>query len=364
MRKITGNQIAPIRTLFVTYCTLQKDPRKSSLIGVLKRCVRLVANCPSGAIEPHLLNFGDLPPDDPLLREWLPRMTVHLLRDAVADLPGLLDRVRPEVIVLGEGPSGGEMLRCSRIAAERGIPQLCIENYYSPDQPAHFVRENPLIAQWFLLGLPFAHRYGRISSRAVLAPPLLPIEKSDGADPTDLTILGYDFKVAELGLRLLQRLPKTTRARLIYSRHTWEERAKLKPLIGDRPLVFIGLPTDGRLSAYVASSRLVVCKSGFQQMMESLALGTPVIAYDGPGAVPAAFVDRRLAPFIHYFPSPLLDWQRTVLQAAVWVSQQPVIPWRHEIASMEEPARQAAATLVMQLGELAGRSSEFLPGHG
>lgn len=343
-----------LKTLFVTYCTIQDDTKKSSQIGVLKRCVRLIANMEPDLIESHMINFGMLPQEDPLLRQILPCIIVHNLLQDSSNLKffQLFESLKPDIVVLGESPGSGEMLKCSSAASEYDIPQVCIENYYGPEQPDYFKRENPFLDQWLLLGLPYGNRYGRITENAVLVPPLLTKAENVFEDDISLTILGYDLKVAELSMELLRRLPTSTKARLIYSPSMRGHLSKLKSLTKEYDVTLTGLPTEAALRNYLASSKVVVCKSGFQQMIECLALGTPVITYNGPGTVPEALLAEPLRPYVCYFPQRYSNWMQVVIQAAIWLKREPDMPWCKEISKMEHPAKLASEKLFEILNEI------------
>jgi glycosyltransferase involved in cell wall biosynthesis len=314
------------------------------MMGVLKRCARLIAHFAPGTVEPHVINFGPVPAGDPLLDGVLPRVSMHRLGIGPegAALRRLLDHVRPDVVVLGEGPGGGMMSRTSRAARAAGIPQVCVENYYGPAQPERFVRYSPGVDEWFLLGLPESGRYGRITDRAVLAPPLLAPAPARLPDEVTLTILGYDPAVARLGLELLARLPRGSTARLL--------RAPGPHLRGGNGRVEeLALPDEGALRGYLSATRMVACKSGFQQMVEALALGTPVVAREADGGVPEAWLEPALARWIRYFPPGGRGWSRPLAAAGVWVAERAELPWTAEVARIAHPAAYAAERLLALL---------------
>src|SRR5262249_42849381 len=121
----------------------------------------------------------------------------------------------PDVVVLGEGPGGGMMEVTATTANAAGIPLACVENYYSPGQPAHFAECSPTINQWLLLGLPDGSRFGRLNPRFVRAPPRVRPGSACETDPPAVAILGYDKAVKAAGLDLLDRLPPGTSARVV-----------------------------------------------------------------------------------------------------------------------------------------------------
>lgn len=345
----------PLSVLFLTYSAEGNVPGQTSFLGVLKRCLRLIAGMPDGLIEPHLLNFGRLPASDPLVSQVLSRTQVHhITSDDETEIHDLFGKIHPDVIVLGEGPGNGKMLELSRAALQAGIPQVCIENYYGPGQPQHYKKENPWLDRWLLLGLPLEAAYGRITPHAELVPPLLPaVNGSSAPDTADMTILGYDPTVARLGIDLLHRLPHGTRARLIYGDGLKKQLVDLREETRRLHVDFVEPPSEQQLRRYLAGSRIVVCKSGFQQMVECLAAGTPAIAYDAPGGVPEILLAGQMRPYVHYFPRRNVSWQSLLLRSALWLQRRPSMPWSNDVARFSDPVAYASTRLHELLREVA-----------
>jgi len=335
--------VRPLRALFVTYGVTSASDSQPSMIGVLKRCARLIACLPRGVMEIHLLHFGGILHEDPLVQALLPRLQQHMLglghpRLALARL---FRGVAPDVVVLGEGPCDGLMAAAYEAAWRHGSRLLCIENLYLADQPARFVRDTPGVDQWLLLGLPIGHRYGRITPRAVLAPPLL--SAPGRADlSAGLTVLGYDRRAAELGMDLIRRLPAHVRTRMIVS----TEVRRTMSVPNNRRVSVVGMPSEPDLAAHLRGSRIVVCKNGFQQIVESLALGTPVVTYDAPGGVPEAWLAAELRPFVRYAPADSGNWTQVLSAVAVWLERRPSMPWQAEVTRIPQPGRFAARWLA------------------
>jgi glycosyltransferase involved in cell wall biosynthesis len=345
----------PLSVLFLTYSAGGDGPGQTAFLGVLKRCLRLIDGMPDGLISPHLLNFGQIPTADPLVKKVLSRTQIHhITSDGIHPMLELFRKIRPDVVVLGEGPGNGKMLELSNAALQVGIPQICIENYYGPGQPQHYKKENPWLDRWLLLGLPLEATYGRIAPYAELVPPLLPVVNgSDTTDVVDMTILGYDPTVARLGIELLHKLPPHTRARLIYSDAIKKYLVELRENTRDLALEFVEPPSEQQFRRYLATSRAVVCKSGFQQMVECLAAGTPAIAYDAPGGVPEILLAGQMRPYVQYFPRRDASWQNLLLKTALWLRRKPVMPWYDTIARFQEPVPYASNRLYELLREVA-----------
>jgi hypothetical protein len=333
-----------LRALFVSYASA--GTAGPAMMGVLKRVARLLSALPSQRVASHWLHFGPLT-DDPLVRRLAPRIGVHTIPGYSPELEiqRVLSRVAPHVVVLGEGPGGGMMEVAADVANASGLPLACIENYYSPDQPSRFADASPTINQWLLLGLPDGTGYGKIAPRFFLAPPLIRPGSTRSEHAPTLAILGYDEAVKEAGLELLNRLPPDTSACVVSPSGIGVDAAYGRSP-STRPHASIALPDDETLSSLLAGARVVVCKSGFQQMAEALALGTPCIAISAAGAVPAPLLVSHLKPYVRYRGSTAADLTRVLAALAGWLVEKPVMPWSGAVAEIEDPARWAAAALV------------------
>lgn len=346
----------PLSVLFLTYSAVSDAPGKTAFLGVLKRCLRLIAGMGNHHVIPHLLNFGSLPAEDPLIRQVVPQLHNHIIReeDGEEAYHQLFAAIKPDVVVLGEGPGSGNMLALSRTALQHGIPQVCIENYYGPGQPQHYKKENPWIDRWLLLGLPFDNAYGRITPNAELVPPLLPASNGfANQNIVDVTILGYDSTVAQLGVQLLHKLPPQTSARLVYSQSLKKYLYNFREQTRTLNIELAELPSEQQLQCYLATSRLVVCKSGFQQMVECLAAGTPALAYDAPGGVPEILLADPMRPYVRYFPRKESAWHKLLLQSALWLQAKPSMPWHSAVQQFSNPVSYAADKLYGLLCEVA-----------
>jgi len=320
------------------------------MMGVAKRIVRLIAGLPANAVQSYLLHFGAEPSDDPLwirvapaIRRYVPN---HGLRRSL--LRDFLRNLRLQVIVLGEGPLGGIMRDVFETALAERIPLVTVDNYYDSLQPARLKNSWPGIAWWLLLGLPEKARYGRISKTAFLAPPLLPRTRASGSAGSHVTVLGYDPQVTDAGLRLALRLPKGISLRVLSSEESFKairspERFPSSQVSLER------LPNDYLLSQWVGSSPFVVCKNGFQQIVESLALGTPAVVLSAMGGVPECLLSPFLRPFVCYFPERDQDWSRLLSTVSVWLSARPSMPWETQLRDISNPIRYSADMLLTVL---------------
>jgi hypothetical protein len=349
------NKKHKVRVVFSTYSAASNDHNSTAFLGVLKRCVRLIANMKEDLIEPHLVNFGSVPIDDPLLQKELPKLIPHNLENGSADIDfnEFFNSLKPDILVLGEGPGRGKMLDISKAALVYKIPQVCIENYYGAGQPEHFKKENPWLDQWLLLGLPSDYSYGRITEQATLCPPLLPVkDKITDEEKYDVVILGYDINAAMLGIELIHKLPKNIHALLIHGKSLKKHLIKLKNFSQGINVTFIGFPNETQFRNWLTAANIVVCKSGFQQMVECLAVGTPIIAYDARGGVPEILLSEPMRPFVKYFPKRNEGWSKLLIQCAFWLQQKPFMPWQNEIEKIKNPAVFASEKLYGIFTEL------------
>lgn len=369
-----------IRALFVTY-GMRASFIGPSMIGALKRCLRLLEHLPEGAIEPHWVHSGPVFEDDPLVREMTPGLTrydlhgrrlhrrralpralarvadhraVALPRAVLAHGPQylymdrgmrrLLRDLRPDVVVLGENPLGGLLRAAARAAREAGVPTVAIDDHLSPWQPAQLVRSSPHVTAWFLVGLPFDD--DALDHRMALAPPLLPGAPATPEAAVDVTIFGYDPQVARLGLTLLARLPAGVRCRVIAP--SLEIPAAIRRVLegrGSLPRV-VRTPPDSTFRAYLEATRVVFCKSGFQQIVETLAVGTPVVACEAGGGVIEAYLGHALRPFVKFVRPSAPDWDGTLAAVRQWIAARPLLPWTPAIRALPHPARHGAEVFL------------------
>jgi glycosyltransferase involved in cell wall biosynthesis len=121
-----------------------------------------------------------------------------------------------------------------------------------------------------------------------------------------------------------------------------QERRECERQSGAARLVFASLPDEREYRALLESSRIVFCKNGFQQMVESLALGTPVIASEVEGGVADFTLDGAMQPFVKFLPPTPAAWSEALALARQWLVARPAMPWTHEIEKLASPARTGA----------------------
>ncbi|MES1241167.1 MAG: hypothetical protein ABUT39_06060 [Acidobacteriota bacterium] len=370
-----SNRERPLRAVFVTY-SFAPSAGQSAIIGVLKRFLRLVRYLPPEAVEVHWLHGGYLPEHDPMVREWLPRLNRYAPSGECLNAPGawlrprlgrlrwrvgkawhppgrsekprltrLFSKLRPDLVVLMESPLAGFLLEASEVAQELGLPQVAMDNYMEPGHPDELIRGSPQIERWFLLGLPYRGERGWQGERILLAPPLLAPSPGPASERADVTILGYDPKVGEDGVTLAGLLPAGTVARLLGPPLPEEVRERYRRQAGGARLLFAPMPDEADYRASLEGSSLVVCKNGFQQIVECLAVGTPVIVSEGSG-VPGCFLSEEILRFTRYLPPDQGLWDDAVGLARGWMSERPAMPWTSALAGIPDMARHSAGLFL------------------
>lgn len=336
------------RLLFASYSRLVPVAQ----IGVLKRCLRLMPFLPAD-IALHLLNFGPLPEFDPLVREVCPGISVHLnLHDA--DDKAILDFLRwlqPKALVLGEAPLAGSMAQLSRLAAQLGIPQVGIENFYGDFVLEHLRRTQPQVFGWLTLGLLPGGQLQRSTPRLEVVPPFVrPPSKSPCLTREGICLLGYDNQTLVSGIKLLGRLPDSLPLRLFT---TPQEFERLSLRVAEKPRRGVSLhamPGEAELNQAIASSKVVFCKNGYQQIVEALCLGARVVCRVAPGGVLPELIDRSIQPYVRPVDDRT-DLEALALEVALWCCDHEPTPWVQHFTPELVPARLGAQRLLHLLGQ-------------
>lgn len=292
-------------------------------MGVLKRVTRLARHL-IGKYDITLLHFGFIP-DDPLIAETLPLLCVRIATEEdPASVERFLAELAPRYIVFGEAPLSGVLRRVYRIAASHGLRQAAIDNYYGDLSVWSFCRGWPAIDRWLLLGLD-DRRAASGDIVVDIVPPLLDPPRGAVRARAGVTVLGYDDDTLRSAMELLERLPPPTLA-TIYTLPASIESVSAWAAAGRRHVDVSGLPTDESLSSALAESALVVCKNGFQQMIEALLLGAPVVARTCTGGVAAELLPENMRRWVRYVGDGD-DVRSVLLDACLWVASPARLPW-------------------------------------
>jgi hypothetical protein len=316
-------------------------------MGVFKRCVRLMPSLLAG-FDVHLVNFGPLPEEEAAFASVRDRITVHAVpgSDVGSAVDGILREVAPRAVVLGEAPVRGSMRVAHRVALSRGIWQIGIENTYARQFAPFIVREWPSVDRWLLVGLLETGLPERLSVPCRAVPPLVRFPENFGALPRDrLTVIGYDDESLRTGLALLDHLPRGQRVDVFVAP---EGRAIVgQPRDGMRVLV---LPDDAAIYDSLSRARMVVGKAGYNQIVESLQLGAPILCRARGGGVPREWIPGYMDPFVRIIDS-LDELPGCLPDVARWLASDPVTTFAEVAARIRDPVAFAAREVAELIRE-------------
>jgi hypothetical protein len=344
------------RLVFITYYRLVPTGQ----IGIFKRCMRMISRMLDD-FEIHLVNFGPLPYTDRLFASIAPRITIHTtpdegLGDALRDLYIALD---PEAVIIGETPIRGSMRMAHRVASHLGLWQVGIDNYYGSLFPGSFTREWPRIDRWLVIGLTLNGNPTARDGGTLVVPPLIrfPEGFAQGLERDRFAILGYDKQTLLTGTRLLARLPADQNVD-IFIVPQWEEFLRRQPVDLDRPGVrVLVLPSDEELYGSLARSRFILGKAGFQQVVEGLLLGAPIVCQEAGGGLADHIVSDYLKPYVRFVRSDA-DLPKVLYDVAFWLAGPPVTKWAKMASDVPDPITYAARHLAALVAEGSERMAE------
>lgn len=336
------------RIVFITYYRLVPTGQ----IGIFKRCMRLISGLLDD-FEIHLVNFGPLPHTDPLFAELSQRIEIHPTPDEnLGDaLYELFQRLAPRAVVIGESPIRGSMRMAHRVASALGLWQIALDNYYGPLFPAALPREWPRVNRWILLGLTPDGAPGFRTGNLEVIPPLIRFPEGFGGLERDrIAIMGYDKQTLLTGSRLLDLLPADQKADFFIAPQ-WEGYLRSQCRHLDRPGVrVLALPPDQELYGSLARSRFILGKAGFQQVVEGLLLGAPIVCQACGGGLEAVIVADYLRPYIRFVPSE--NALATVMpDITAWLEGPPVTRWSRMAEEIADPLAYGAGRLAALVAE-------------
>lgn len=337
----------PLRLLFAAYYRMEPTAQ----IGVMKRCLRIIEKLPR-RVEIHLIVVGLIPESEPLFRKLRPRIRVHRYPDSIPILNRQLDSIAPDALILGETPLRGPLLNLANAAHGRKIPIITIDNFMSPIvcDLIHGAFDFPM--RLLTLGLPEPGENrdsGRFWRRTLPLIRLPAVDNgSEAAARCDLTILGYDEETLRRSLQLLDRLPAAAEA-LIFTRNAWIEpvQARLAESSRNRSRVH-GFPTDEHLYAVMSRANLIFAKGGFQQMIESVALGRPFVCQVCGGGIEEPYLPPHCRPWVKFIRKEE-DLDACLPTIEAWIAGGGDRP-RRWIENGSDTARDAADLLLKMVG--------------
>lgn len=329
------------RLLFFTYYRIVPTAQ----MGIFKRCLRLIRHL-ADDFEIHLVNYGPLPDEDVLFRELRPRIRVHEPTgdELGEDLVAIFDAVAPAAVVHGEAPLRGSMRLSHRIASARGLWQICVDNYYGDLLTSVLCSEWPRIDRWLLLGLAGADA-ANPGGAVEIVPPFVRFPATYERAPRDrIVVLGYDKRTLLTGVRLLGRLPAAARVDILIAPQ-WRRFLAGSGLDLSRPgLRVLVLPGDDDLYASLSRARLAVGKAGFQQVVECVSLGTPILCQYCGGGIDSSLLPAHLHPFVRFVDGEA-DLPGVLFDVAGWLLETPASGWSDLAARVGDPTVHAARRL-------------------
>lgn len=226
-------------------------------------------------------------------------------------------RMKLDLVVAGEAPLAGTILEATLSAVSLGIPVAVLDNAYRPELAQAFLDfHGPMVDALVLTG-PSSFQLNNPPAFYCAAPPYIqgtPDEALEllkqlgvGEGPL-ITILGYERKAEQLALALLGDLPDNCRTVLLspFPEQSRQNVEVLPESVRKRVRVLLP-PGENLLFGLLHASNLVIGKSGFMQVSECLALGTPFIGIEYRGCMHPEVMHREAAKFVHTTSSVLPD---------------------------------------------------------
>ncbi len=316
-------------------------------MGVFKRCIRLMPFL-LGEFDVHLVNFGPLPEREAAFASVRDRIIVHEVPDGDAGsaVESILRRVDPRAVILGEAPIRGRMRVAHRAALRVGIWQIGIENTYHRQFAPYIAREWPSVDRWLLVGLLENGLPERLSAQCSAVPPLVRFPENFGALARDrITVIGYDSESLLTGLALLDLLPSGQRVDFFVS----PEGRQLLGTLRDGMRVLV-LPDDAAIYDSLSRARIVVGKAGYNQIVESLQLGAPILCRARGGGVPREGVAGYMEPFVRIVNSRD-ELPGCLPDVARWLASEPLAAFSEVAVRVPDPVAFAARAVAELIGE-------------
>jgi hypothetical protein len=309
-------------------------------IGIFKRCMRMVPYL-ADRFDLHLINYGPLPETDALFSRVRSHLTIWEPPDENLgmELVGILRKVRPQAVVIGETPLRGSMRLSHRVSTHLRLPQICLENYYGSYMASTLLPEWPHMDYWILLGLSDPRAGEDESGDVRVAPPFVEFPPGYASFERDrVCVIGYDKQTVLTATLLLKRLP-TGESADFFIAPQW--RRFLERHCGglDRErLRILELPTEADIYDSMARAKFVFGKAGFQQVVEGAILGSPVICRACGGGLEPELVPAHLRPYFRFIRHDE-DLPRLLFEIAGWLLDPPSNAWADLPARIPCPAK-------------------------
>jgi len=312
-------------------------------MGALKRCLRLMAAM-TDKYEIFSLNFGPFFEGDPLQLSLASRVT-FLAETPASELDRLFRTIAPDAVVLGECPLAGSMRKAYQAAIRCGIPQFAIDNYYGRCIARIIQTAFWKIRRWLMLGLAPQPDSAKWSWGREVVPPLLPALGETASGARDgIVVIGYDRATLEMALEILRAIGQGQKVDMFCSGPSRQLLAGLDFTALGHELRYHWEPEETELYQAIARSRLVLGKAGFQQIVESLSLGTPVVFRMVPGGLRPFMLPRAMRPYVQ----PVRDLRalpHAMPRIRDWVSHSRIVKLGNASVPGQDPVRFAASRL-------------------
>ena len=168
--------------------------------------------------------------------------------------------------------------------------------------------------------------------------------------------MGYDKQTLLTGARLVARLARDQRVDFFIAPQ-WRDYLQSQRLDFSHPRLAVHvLPTDEQLYTSMSRSRLLLGKAGFQQVVESVSLGAPVICQAAGGGLQDDLVPPYLKPLVRFVRTEEhLDG--LMPDVAGWLLESPASRWEGLAKQVSDPIAYAADRVRHLIGRTATVSS-------
>jgi hypothetical protein len=315
-----------MRILFVAYCMINNE-NGDSLIGVYKRSLRIGMEMTRRGHEVWIFCTGrqDYRDELTIQAEGRIRFLDFPLRLLFSRSEALkrrfyrmtFHRLKLDLVVAGEVPLAGTILESTLSAVSLGIPVAVLDNAYSPELARAFVEAHGPMMDGLVLTGPSSFQMNDPPPYYCSAPPYIRGTTDEARELLEhlelrggplITVLGYERKAEKLALALLGELPEDCRVILLSPApaESSQNVAALPESVRARVRVHPP-PGENLLFGLLQASQLVIGKSGFMQVSECLALGTPFIGIEYRGCMHPEVLHREAARFVHTSASVVPD---------------------------------------------------------
>jgi hypothetical protein len=292
--------------LFITYT--MNNPIVG---GAFMRAFRLATEMSRRGWRPIICNSGPMLMDPKIAGAAESIQFVRLVRDrpelTVDVAAAEFEAMNPDIIVMGEGPIAPMRLYYD---AARRLPQpfIVLDQFYRhgllPDRDGvDLVLLYALSSFWkndLYLQAPYE-----------ITPPFIEevARKPDLPLPLDLqgfpwiTFVAYDAYVLKKGLDLLARLAHPDLVKIVMSRNPAACLREAKAMgLSMEKFVCLPLQLDPVMFGFFSASAASLVSNGFMQIMDCLALGSPVVALERSASVGMneLNIDSRFFPYVSF----------------------------------------------------------------